>query len=53
MRHVRNIIYRGSTARVNLALSSLPAFAGASDLAQLGGRIRVSPSLDTLSLIHI
>jgi len=48
MRHVRNIIYRGSTARVNLALSSLPAFAGASDLAQLGGRIRVSPSLDTI-----
>ncbi len=48
MRHVRNIIYRGSTARVNLALSSLPAFAGASDPAQLGGRIRVSPSLDTI-----
>ncbi len=48
MRHVRNIIYRGSTARVNLALSGLPAFLGATDPAQLGGRIRVCPSLDYL-----
>ena len=48
MRHVRNIIFRGSTARVNLALSGLPEFAGATDAAQLGGRIRVSPSLDYL-----
>ena len=48
MRHVRNIIYRGSTARVNLALSGLPEFAGVADAEQLGGRIRVSPSLDTI-----
>jgi len=48
MRHVRNIIYRGSVARVNLAVRGLPAFAGAGDPAQLGGRIRVSPSLDYL-----
>ena len=48
MRHVRNIIYRGSVARVNLAVRGLPAFAGAADPAQLGGRIRVSPSLDYL-----
>jgi len=48
MRHVRNIIYRGSTARVNLALSDLPEFAGVADAEQLGGRIRVSPSLDAI-----
>ena len=46
MRHVRNIIYRGSTARVDLALSGLPDFAGGADAGQLTGRIRVSPSLD-------
>lgn len=48
MRHVRNIIYRGSTARLNLALRGLPPFAGLTDEAQLGGRIRFSPSLDYL-----
>ncbi len=48
MRHVRNIIYRGSVARVNLALDGLPAFAGVTDEAQLGGRIRFSPSLNYL-----
>lgn len=48
MRHVRNIIFRGSTARLNLAVSGLPEFAGATDTTQLGGRIRVSPSLDYL-----
>jgi phytoene dehydrogenase-like protein len=48
MRHVRNIIYRGCTARLNLALSGLPEFVGLADAAQLGGRIRVAPSLDYL-----
>ncbi len=48
MRHVRNIIYRGVTARLNLVLRGLPAFVGLSDKAQLGGRIRLSPSLDYL-----
>jgi phytoene dehydrogenase-like protein len=48
MRQVRNIIYRGSTARVNLALSELPAFNGQTDAAQLSGHIRISPSLDYL-----
>lgn len=48
MRHVRNIIFRGSTARVDVALSGLPQFSGADDPAQLAGRIRVSPSLDYL-----
>lgn len=48
MRHVRNIIYRGSAARVNLALDGLPAFVGMTDEVQLGGRIRISPSLNYL-----
>lgn len=48
MRYVRNIIYRGTTARLNLVVSGLPKFVGAVDEAQLGGRIRVSPSLDYL-----
>ena len=43
--HVRNIIYRGVTAKINLALSSLPQFNGQTDAAQLGGRIRISPSM--------
>lgn len=48
MRHVRNIIYRGSTAKLNLALDSLPTFNGQTSAEQLGGRIRISPSLDYL-----
>lgn len=48
MRHVRNIIFRGSTARVNLAVSALPNFTGSDDPAQLTGRVRVCPSLDYL-----
>ena len=45
MRQVRNIIYRGVTAKMNLALSTLPQFNGQTDTAQLTGRIRISPSL--------
>ena len=48
MRHVRNIMFRGSTARLNLVLSGLPAFVGLADNAQLGGRIRLAPSLDAI-----
>ncbi len=48
MRHVRNIMYRGVTARLNLALSGRPPFVGVTDESQLGGRIRLSPSLDYL-----
>ena len=48
MRQVRNIIYRGSTARLVLALDGLPEFVGQNSMEQLGGRIRVSPSLDYL-----
>jgi phytoene dehydrogenase-like protein len=48
MRHVRNIIYRGVTAKINLALSSLPQFNGQTDASQLSGHIRISPSLEYL-----
>jgi phytoene dehydrogenase-like protein len=48
MRQVRNIIYRGVTAKMNLALSDLPQFNGQTDPAQLNGRIRISPSLEHL-----
>jgi len=48
MRHVRNIIYRGSTAKVNLALSGLPEFVGQTDKVQLSGHVRIAPGLDYL-----
>ncbi len=48
MRHVRNIIYRGVTAKMNLTLSGLPRFNGQTDEAQLSGHIRIAPSLDYL-----
>jgi phytoene dehydrogenase-like protein len=50
VRLVKNIRYRGCTAKVNLALSGLPTFTGQpedSDL-HLGGHILISPSLEYL-----
>lgn len=38
----------GSVAKLNLALSALPAFAGVSQSAHLSGRIHIGPSLDCL-----
>ncbi|MCA9925517.1 MAG: NAD(P)/FAD-dependent oxidoreductase, partial [Anaerolineales bacterium] len=48
MKAVRNINYKGVTAKMNLALSGLPQFNGQTDNAQLDGRIRISPSLTYL-----
>jgi phytoene dehydrogenase-like protein len=52
VREVRNIRYRGSLARVNLALSGLPSFRfdgqGTSIRDRLSGRILVCPDLDHL-----
>lgn len=45
MRQVRNILYRGSTARLHLALSDLPQFVGQTDEGQVRGRVVISPSL--------
>jgi phytoene dehydrogenase-like protein len=38
----------GATARVDLALSALPAFSGVSDEAALSGRIVVAPGIDAV-----
>jgi phytoene dehydrogenase-like protein len=48
MRAVRNIIYRGTTAKLILALSDLPQFHGQPEASQLSGRIRLAPSLDAI-----
>ncbi len=45
IRAVQNIRYRGARAKVNLALSELPAFIGA-DESMLRGVISISPDLD-------
>jgi phytoene dehydrogenase-like protein len=46
MREVRVIRYNGTTARLDMALSELPQFAGAIEESQLSGYIVHSPSLD-------
>lgn len=48
MREVKNIRFRGTTARVNLALSDLPSFSGAAEESQLTGYIVYAPSLEYL-----
>jgi phytoene dehydrogenase-like protein len=45
MRQVRNVRFRGSTAKVNLALGGLPHFEGAAGDDCLAGHVVVSPSL--------
>jgi len=48
MRHVRAIKYRGSAARIHLALRELPEFPALAggDVAALRGPIQIAPSLD-------
>jgi phytoene dehydrogenase-like protein len=48
LRHVTNIKYRGSTARLHLALSDLPHFTGVSDVSLLRGAIQISPDMNYL-----
>jgi phytoene dehydrogenase-like protein len=52
VRRVRNLRFRGCTAKVNLALTGLPKFtaapAASDDVVHLGGHILLSPSLDYL-----
>jgi phytoene dehydrogenase-like protein len=48
MREIKNIRYRGVTAKVNLALDGLPEFRGAADADRLSGYIVIGPSLDYL-----
>ncbi len=48
-RDVKNIKYRGSTARINLALRDLPNFEGvAGDTSQLSGHLLLCPDLGYL-----
>ncbi|MGQ0602840.1 MAG: phytoene desaturase family protein [Anaerolineales bacterium] len=46
LQSVRNIKYRGSGARVHLALNGLPHFAGADPQTHLRGHLVIAPSLD-------
>lgn len=47
--HVRNIKYRGSTARVHLALSAPPQINGiAEDELRAGGHVQLAPTIDYL-----
>jgi phytoene dehydrogenase-like protein len=48
MRQVRNVRFRGTIAKVNLALGALPRFEGASGDDCLSGHIVISPSLEYL-----
>lgn len=43
---IGNYRSKGSAAKVNLALSGLPAFNGAKDTSVLGGRIHIGPDID-------
>jgi len=45
---VRNYRASGTVAKVNLALSSLPAFAGVRDPMSVAGRVHIGPDLDYL-----
>ena len=45
---IRNYRASGTVAKINLALSALPAFRGAPDPQSLSGRIHVGPGLDYL-----
>jgi phytoene dehydrogenase-like protein len=45
---IRNYRAAGTVAKVNLALSALPSFAGVTDSALLSGRIHIGPTLDYL-----
>lgn len=48
MRQARNILYRGSTARLHLAMSNLPQFLGQTDEGQARGRVVIAPSMSYL-----
>ncbi len=45
---MRNYRCPGTTAKVNLALSALPAFRGVGSAAELEGRMHIGPGIDYL-----
>ncbi len=48
MRRVRSQVYRGTTARLVLAVNDLPEFIGQENVAQLDGHIVICPSTEYL-----
>lgn len=48
MRSIKNIRFRGTTAKVHLALSGLPDFSGVDHESQLKGFIAISPDMEYL-----
>ena len=48
MRRVRSQVYRGTTAKLVLAVSQLPEFIGQTEAAQLNGHIVICPSTEYL-----
>lgn len=48
LRHVSNIKYRGSAARIHLALKDVPRFTAATDNDLLCGAIQIAPSMTYL-----
>jgi len=48
VRRIQNIRFRGTTARMNLAIGRLPKFSGVDDPSELLGHILLCPSLDYL-----
>jgi len=48
VRRIQNIRFRGTTARMNLAVRRLPKFSGVNDASELLGHILLCPSLDYL-----
>jgi phytoene dehydrogenase-like protein len=48
LQKVRNYRAAGVSAKVNLALSGLPAFSGVADEEELAGRIHIGPDIDYL-----
>ena len=48
IQRIRNYRMRGTVAKVNFTLASLPAFSGVANPGDLHGRIHIGPSLDYL-----
>jgi phytoene dehydrogenase-like protein len=48
LQRIRNYRMPGTVAKVNIALSGLPQFAGVANPAELHGRLHVAPSVDYL-----
>jgi phytoene dehydrogenase-like protein len=54
VKHVQNVKYRGSAARIHLAVRGLPEFSAlkGGDVELLGGAIQIAPTMDYLQLAY-